>query len=180
MSVNIINLDEKCLTAAMRNFVALLCKPCTPRANENEMEGGMTSEDVCETGRPQSKSIDELEIRINEQEERLHVLRDEISNFKTEVMNTFVKMELTNANYLVEQEERLNVVDNRVSELEDIERLDLGDFESFANEKLKLNEDAHRSRIGNLEDVVGGLSRDVLLNNSEIERLKNVVSEALV
>lgn len=155
MSVNIVNVDGKCITRVMRNIADFLAKSCCKVESEgNEMEG----EDVCGLGRSTpSPSEDGWGPSLQELQTMIETLKEshaqEIQNYRTEVTDTFVTLE-------VELRGECEELRKKVTELE-VDATSL-------SEKVKSLEEENDT----LEDVIGGLSSDILLNAREIENLK--------
>ena len=146
------------------DFLATTC--CRVEKTHDEMEG----EDVCGLGTtiPVDPSEDGWGPDLKELQNMIEALKashtQEIENLKTEVMNTFVNLEVQWTGDSEEIKRSITEIKSRMVEV---------DLERLRNEKvLSKKVNTLEEKRTNLEDVIGGLSSDILLNSDEIGNLK--------
>ena len=175
MSVNIINVDGKCITRVMRDFADFLATTCC-RVEKTHDE--MEEEDVAPSVPGDRRSLcglgttdpseDEWGPDLKELQNMIEALKashaQEIENLKTEVMDTFVNLEVQWTGDSEEIKRSITEIKSRMVEV---------DLERLRNEKvLSKKVNTLEEKRTNLEDVIGGLSSDILLNSDEIGNLK--------
>ena len=158
MSVNIINVDGKCITRVMRDFADFLAKSCCKAEGEGKVPGvrstvcseGMEGEDVCGLGRSASFFPSE-------------------DGWGPDLKELQTMIETLKVSHDLEIEA---VVTSNAQEIEALKTEVMGECERLGEMITELE-----NQNANLEDVISGLASDVLLNNKEIESLKLHLTE---
>ena len=165
MSVNIINVDGKCITRVMRDFADFLAQSCCKAESSSHhrqpslesLEGeegvsgdGMEGEDVCGLGRRTSFFHTE------------EGWGPDLTELQTMIETFKVSHDL----------EIEAIVTSHDQEIEALKAEFMGVCEELRKELEEM-----RDASTNLMEVVGDLSKDILLDNKEIESLKLYLTE---